>query len=167
MTPWRNAMTNICLRAGKPTPSRLSCPKTRKSGAFWGPFACARLSGRKHLAISHWQLALCFSATGGATAKQQPEPILHRFHPKPRKTGALWGPRTRSHQRLDLGIQDGMSRGTGVAEIGCSTGETVWRELPASAWQGDNLSGSFHSPLLVPRSGSVRMTGVWRIWYMR
>src|SRR6476646_8112696 len=50
--------------------------------------------------------------------------------------------------------------GIGVIGIGCRTGETVWRELPASAWQGDNLSGSFHSPSLVPRSDSVRMTGV-------
>jgi hypothetical protein len=33
------------------------------------------------------------------------------------------------------------------------------RELPDAIWHGDNLSGSFHSPSLVPRSGSVRMTG--------
>jgi len=32
------------------------------------------------------------------------------------------------------------------------------RELPDAAWHGDNLSGSFHSALLVPRSDSVRMT---------
>jgi hypothetical protein len=34
------------------------------------------------------------------------------------------------------------------------------RELPDAAWHGNNLSGSFHSPSLVPCSGSVRMTGV-------
>lgn len=36
----------------KPYPTHTApCPNAQKR-AFWGPFACARLSGRKHLAIS-------------------------------------------------------------------------------------------------------------------
>ena len=45
------------------------------------------------------------------------EPILHRS----------------VSPRLDLGIQDGMSRGIGVVGIRCRAGETVWRELPDAA----------------------------------
>jgi hypothetical protein len=51
-------------------------------------------SVRKHLAISHWQLALCFRTTGGpglprSSSGADPSPLA----PQTRKTGALWGPR--------------------------------------------------------------------------
>src|SRR5690242_6840598 len=49
---------------------------------------------------------------------------------KRQRSGSLTA---RSYQRLDLGIQDGMSRGIGVAGIGCRTGEAVWGELPDAA----------------------------------